>query len=290
MKPFISPENDPYYLSTEQWNLLVTIITSVLGFEIFDYQAEILRTIMHYQRTAVVASRQIGKSVTIALLAIAWALHKPEQTIVIISTGERQVKELLTKRNYSIKKIYKKMEKTSAINASQSSMIEKVGQACNLKLEFGFTNQNAEEVEFKNGSRIVVVPCNPDTASGYTANLLIGDEIAKMPEWREMQKATFPAVSRVHGKIALFSSIKGKNHWYQLLTEQKMTEENPKGWRVLKYDVYFNPPDYLDQIKKDFTEEEFNEEFLCIPVDEYHSLFPFSLIDKCSDGDFQEWL
>jgi hypothetical protein len=36
-------------------------------------------------------------------------------------------------------------------------------------------------------------------------------------------------------------------------------------------------------------EEVYNEEFMCIPVDEAHSLFPYSLIDSCATGTFTEW-
>ena len=288
-KEYINEKNDPFFNSLEPWNILVLICVSILRIGMYDYQAEVLRSVMYYTRVAVVASRQIGKSVAIALLALAWALHKANQMIVIISTGERQVKELLTKRNFSIKKIYKRSQREYENNIKQSSLIRTIANGAQVNLNYGIINENAEEIEFDNGSRIIVVPCNPDTASGFTADLLIGDEIAKMPNWREMQAATFPAISRHGGHIALFSSVKGKNHWWDIITEHKKTPENPKGWFVLKYPITINPPPDLDQLRKDFTEEEFNEEFMCIPVDEVHSLFPFSIIDMCSTGDFNEW-
>lgn len=283
-KEFINAENDPHFASTAFWNALVVIITFILGVNIFDYQAEILRVCMYYKRVAVVASRQIGKSVCIALLALAWALSRPNQMILIISTGERQVKELLTKRNYSIKKIFKRAGK----NVDPKSMIKAVGQVSGMKLEFTLTTENAEEIEFANGSRIVVIPANPDTAAGYTADLLIGDEIAKISNWPEMAAACFPATSRVDGTIALFSSYKGKNHWYEI-TQDKLSPENPKGWLTLLYDIFVNPPPDIEQLRHDFPEEVFNEEYLCIPMDEAHSLFPYSLFDKCATGDFAEW-
>lgn len=287
-KEYINETNDPFFHSLEVWNILVLICTTILRINMFDYQAEILRAIMHHSRVAVVASRQIGKSVAIALLALAWALHKPNQMIVIISTGERQVKELLTKRNYSIKKIYKRSKRESETNIKQTDLIQVIANGAQINLSYGINSENAEEIEFDNGSRIIVVPCNANTASGFTADLLIGDEVAKMPEWNEMFKATFPAVSRQGGHIALFSSVKGKNHWWDIVCDKK-TPENPKGWLVLKYPITVNPPPDLEQLKKDFTEEEFNEEFMCIPVDEAHSLFPFSVIDGCATGDFFEW-
>lgn len=313
--PFVDEFTDPDLYSSEVWNALVVVATSVLGISLFDYQCEILRCVMHYNRVAVVASRQIGKSVAIAILALTWALSIPDQTVLIISTGERQVKELLTKRNYSIKKIFKRAGKEDGmlhaiagdgedLNVDPKSMIKAVAAVNGLnidfksvkpkfdgpavKLNFETKHENAEEVEFHNGSRIVVVPANPDTASGYTANLLIGDEIAKMPNWPEMQAACFPFVSRTGGKIVLFSSYKGKNHWYKI-TQDKLTPENPKGWCVLKYPVTVNPPPDLDQLKHDLPEDVYNEEYMCIPVDEAHSLFPYSLIEAVSTGSFAEW-
>jgi hypothetical protein len=268
---------------------------------------------MYYSRVAVVASRQIGKSVCIAVLALSWALCIPNQTVLIISTGERQVKELLTKRNFSIKKIFRRVGKNENKlyvdseedgNIDPKSMISTLGALSGLEvdwstvkkrydqpgleMDFQIKHENAEEIEFNNGSRIVVVPANPDTASGYTADLLIGDEIAKMPNWPEMQAACFPFVSRTGGKIVLFSSFKGKNHWYDI-TQDRLSEENVKGWKVLKYPITVNPPPDLDQLRHDLPIEIFNEEYMCIPVDESHSLFPYSLLDACSTGTFDEW-
>lgn len=311
-KAFVDETTDPNLYSTEFWNALVVISLSVLGISLFDYQCEILRCVMYYKRVAVVASRQIGKSVCIAVLALAWALSMPDQTVLIISTGERQVKELLTKRNYSIKKIFRRSGRDNLLvpvgedgNVDPKSMIKAVAglngldidfkktkpkfDSPGVKVDFELRHENAEEVEFHNGSRIVVVPANPDTASGYTANLLIGDEIAKMPNWPEMQAACFPFVSRTGGTIALFSSYKGKNHWYEI-TQDKISAENPKGWKVLKYPVTVNPPPDLDQLKHDLPEDVFNEEYLCIPIDESHSLFPYSLIESVSTGCFAEWM
>lgn len=319
--PFATLENTPDLFSEAPYNHLVITTTGILNQQLFDYQVEILRCIAYYQRVAVVASRQIGKSVSIAFLALSWALNQPEQTILIISTGERQVKELLTKRQYSIKKIYKNARKAGSIqphfdapqdadgrqytmekgiyrpigydddpknNICQKSLIKAIGQNIGLNLEFGVVSENAEEIEFPNGSRIVVVPANPDTASGYTANLLIGDEIAKMPNWDEMQAACFPFVARVGGKIALFSSYRGKNHWYYI-TKDKLSPNNPKGWLVLKYPVTVNPPPDLEQLKHDLPPERFEEEYMCIPIESTYSLFPYTLIDACSQGHFEEW-
>jgi hypothetical protein len=312
-KEFVTELTDPHLYSDEPWNALVVVASAVLGAELYDYQCEILRCIQHYPRVAVVASRQIGKSVAIAILALTWALSKPNQTILIISTGERQVKELLTKRHYSIKKIFKRSGRDNILtpryedppNVDPKSMIKAIGNikgldidwktvapkydGPQLELDFRIKHENAEEVEFHNGSRIVVVPANPDTASGYTADLLIGDEIAKMPNWPDMQAACFPFVSRSGGKIALFSSYKGKNHWYRI-TQDKLAPDNPKGWMVLRYPITVNPPPDLEQLRHDLPEDIFNEEYMCIPVDEAHSMFPFSLIDQCSDGSFLEWV
>lgn len=291
---FACPLNDPDFESSEPWNALVAVATKVLGLLLYVYQCEILRAVMLYPRVACVASRQIGKSVAIAILALAWALSTPDQTVVIISTGERQVKELLTKRNFSIKKIFKRAGRNAYIpydtssNIDPRSMIKMMGQGAGFNINFKPTHENAEEIEFPNGSRIVVVPANPDTASGFTANLLIGDEIAKMPNWKEMQAACFPFVTRTQGKIVLFSSYKGKNHWWNI-TSDKMSDTNPKGWFVLKYPVTVNPPLDLEQLKHDLPIDVYMEEYMCIPIEESHSLFPFGMIDACATGTFEQW-
>ncbi len=309
-KEFVSEHRYPHFFSNEPWNALNIIAAGVLGISMFDYQCEILQTVMYYNQVAVVASRQIGKSVCIAILALCWALSKPNQTILIVSTGERQVKELLTKRNYSIKKIFKRQSRESGTimvpsyetingNANPLSLVQTVAGMSDiklipkydqpgLKLEFGIESENAEELELSNGSRIVVIPCNPDTAAGFTIDLLIGDEVAKMPGWNDLQSAIFPMISRSNGKVALFSSYKGKNHWWRI-TEDKISDENPDGFKVLKYPIGVNPPPNLERLKHMLPEDVYAEEFECIPIDEAHSLFPYNLIDSCSKGTFEEW-
>lgn len=312
---FSTIESDPDLFSMESWNSLVLIAMGVLNFKLYNYQIEILRHVAAYDRVAVVASRQLGKSVCIAVLALTWALSHPESTVLIVSTGERQAKELLTKRNYSIKKIFNRQGRENIIhydpnfNANPQEMLTEVAKLKGLnlnwqevkpkydspdvQLNFEFKNSNAEEAELFNGSRIIAVPASPDTISGFTIDLLIGDEIAKMPAWEEMWGALQPMVTRGNngkgGKIALFSSFKGTNHWWEICTKKKKSLDNPLGWEVLKYPITVNPPVNLEQLKADLDPDVFAEEFMCEPVSNAHSLFSYDLIDKCSRGQFLSW-
>ncbi len=295
MSEYITEETYPHFFTSEPYNALVIVAAGLLNVPIYAYQAEILQQVMYHNRVCIVASRQIGKSVSLAILALAWALSQPEQTVLICSTGERQSKELLTKRNYSVKKIFKRAGREATLientyepeDQDVTSALKSI-KLPGLVLEFKTLAENAEEVEFSNGSRIICIPANPDTAAGYTANLLIVDECSKIEKWNEMRAALFPFITRVQGKIVISSSFKGKNHFWKM-TEDKKTEENPKGWTVLRYPVTVNPPPDLDQIRHDFPEDVFMEEYMCWPIDEAHSLFPYNLIDSCSKGTFEEW-
>lgn len=289
-KPFISEATDPYYNSEESWNAYVRIATQVLGMNLFDYQAEIFRTVAYEQFTCVASARQMGKSVAIAGLALTHALSIPNQTVIIISTGERNVKELLTKREFSIKKIFKNMQR----NASPKSLINIIGNYSSddwgqAKVDWSIDHENAEEIEFKNGSRIVVVPASPDTIAGFSADLVLADEIAKMPDWAEMFAAFFPFISRTGGKVVLFSSVKGENHFWDIMNDVK-SEENPYGWAVLKYPITINPPPNLEHIKHLMTHAAYMEEMMLIPQSAAHSHFPYELVDQCAKGSQAAWI
>lgn len=76
------------------------------------------------------------------------------------------------------------------------------------------------EIVFANGSRVIALPANPDTARGYTANVYL-DEFAIHQDSREIYGALFFLISAGY-KIRITSTPKGKANKFAEIWHQKI--------------------------------------------------------------------
>jgi len=147
-------------------------------------------------------SRQCGKSFSTSLEAVVDCWENAGATWVFLSAGERQSKELIRKA---------KMHATSIDMAIESIETDYFA---------GDTIYKMLEINFPNGSRIIGLPANPDTAVGWSANILL-DEFSKHKDSYEIWKAMYPTVTRGY-KVRVISTFKGKqNKFYDLFYATK---------------------------------------------------------------------
>ena len=109
----------------------------------------------------VVKATQIGYSFAAALEAVLDCLAHPTLWIVL-SRGERQSLEFMQK----------------VLQHAQALRV--LGSKLETSSFFESTSVSQHEVKFPNGSRIIGLPANPDTARGYTGNMIL-DEFASVP-------------------------------------------------------------------------------------------------------------
>ena len=143
--------------------------------------------------------RQGGKTFEATLEAVL-DCHERKTLWVCLSRGERQSKELI----------------------SQARIHAKAIGVAVKELESTFRGEDAEykmlEIRFPNGSRILGLPANPDTARGWSGNILL-DEFALHKDSRAIWRALFPTITRGY-KIRIVSTPFGKkNKFYELCTE-----------------------------------------------------------------------
>lgn len=103
----------------------------------------------------VLASRGVGKSTTVAILAYQRAEMWPEQTILLIAPALRQSEELFRKV----------IDVRRGFGATQIS-----------------TRETLQIIELRNGSRVIAAPASSDTIRGYRADLIVLDEAARVPD------------------------------------------------------------------------------------------------------------
>jgi phage FluMu gp28-like protein len=229
-----------------------------------------------------VVTRQGGKSFGTALEAVLDCVEHKTMW-VFLSAGERQSKEL--------------MGKAAIGHAVQE-----------LETEY-WTDKETKykmlEIVYPNGSRIVGLPANPDTARGWSANILL-DEFALHRDSREIWKALFPTVTRGY-KIRVISTFKGKtNKFYELFFGAPTLQSyngsdysfkgDKGGWSKHFVSIYqavemglelkddqgkpCDPEDLRLALNDD---DAWGEEYECVPSDEVSAFLTHELISSVED-------
>lgn len=134
---------------------------------------------------------------------------------VILSRGERQSLEAMTEVIKPFTKAYYEVYNT----------LVKGGAPRYEESEFRAPQEKgpdavykALEVVYPNGSRITGLPANPDTARGFSANVLL-DEFGFHANSRAIWGALFPVISKTGLKLRVISTPNGKgNKFYELMT------------------------------------------------------------------------
>jgi phage FluMu gp28-like protein len=150
------------------------------------------------------ASRQIGKSLAAACEVVQECHLRPNSLWLVLSTGERQAIEFMEK-------------------------VHQWTQALGLDLARGLNPGDrgaplvkSAEVRFANNSRVIALPANPDTARGYSANLVL-DEFAFHQDSVAIWRAMLPSVTnplRGELKVRVLSTPNGLgNAFYSLWTD-----------------------------------------------------------------------
>ncbi|MBF0273465.1 MAG: terminase [Magnetococcales bacterium] len=159
-------------------------------------------------------ARQTGKTFTSCLEIVddcfAAESHGQRTRWVILSRGERQAKEAVEEHIKPFCKAY---------YALYQAVVKQEPEFTEGELSLGDARYTALEVHFPGGSRITALPANPDTARGFSANVLL-DEFAFHAESRKIWAALFPVISAPHLKLRVVSTPNGKgNLFYQLVTQ-----------------------------------------------------------------------
>lgn len=207
-------------------------------------------------------ARQTGKSFSCACEAVLDCLLSPGSMWVVLSAGERQAIEFMGKA-------------------------QQWAKALALAIESADLPQDPDtfkraEIVFGNGSRMVALPANPDTARGYSANVIL-DEFAFHADSEAIWRAIYPTITnplRGRKKLRVVSTPNGRqNKFYDLWTKNESYARH----RVTIEDaVRDGLPIDLDELRAGIdSEEAWQQEYLCEFTDTAGALLPLDLINAC---------
>lgn len=228
----------------------------------------------------IVASRQSGKSQTLATDSTLASVGERKALEVILSRGERQSLEVMEK-----------------IKVLSKALGVAIGEQTSF---FADTSLNQHTITFPNGSRVIGLPANPDTARGYSGNLKL-DEFGVHRDSREIWAAAAPIATRGH-RITVCSTFKGTdNKFYEIgkdlgLVDGVRPERQPvraKGWSGHWVDIHMAAEQAwralglrmdVEALREAIGDEEiWQQEFLNIPMSGADEYIPAELVLACED-------
>ncbi|MEM7047835.1 MAG: terminase family protein [Pseudomonadota bacterium] len=216
-------------------------------------------------------ARQIGKTFSTAAeivrdVMLAEFAGKTSDWI-ILSRGHRQAKHIMRRYVIPMLKAYDHVR--AYMNNRQPEVIE-------------FRRYTGVEAYLPGGSTITALPANPETARGYTANVL-ADEFAFHDASREIWKAIFPITTRQGLKMRIVSTPNGKgNKFYELMTA------HDSEWSRHRVDIHTAVAQGYDldieKTRKALADEEaWRQEYMLEWLDEALAWFSFDLIMAVED-------
>ncbi|MHB1026091.1 MAG: terminase large subunit domain-containing protein [Desulfobacteria bacterium] len=240
--------------------------------QLYDYQRRWVEDDSRFK--IALKGRQTGFSFAVALEVVLDSVAR-RTTWVLLSSGERQSKEL--------------MEKVALHSRA-------IGHAVEV-LEDTFRIEDRDikilEVRYPNGSKILGLPANADTARGFSGNVVL-DEFAFHRDSRAIWQALYPTITRGF-KLRVISTPKGKsNKFYALWTDTS------GAWSKHKVDIYEaveqGLPVNVDELRAGCeSEDDWRQEFCCEFLDEADALLTYEMITACESdlatlGPPGEWM
>ena len=219
-------------------------------------------------------SRQTGKSFATACEAVLDSSAQPKGTAchwVVLSAGERQALEWMEKAK----------KWTEAVKATIDSY-EEIRNSANALM-------SRAEIRLSNGARITAIPANPDTARGYSANLVL-DEFAIHEKPFDIWAAIYPSVTNpLNGKkcVRIVSTPKGRGNKFADLWEHNDTYSKHKV--TIEDAVRMGLPINLEELKAGVDDPDiWAQEYMCEFIDNTSVLLPYEMIGKCESETIKD--
>ena len=219
-------------------------------------------------------SRQTGKSFSTSCEAAEDSAAQPKNSSnlwVCLSAGERQALEWMEKAKKWAEALKVTVDSYEEIRDSANALMSR------------------SEIRFANGARIIAIPANPDTARGYSGNLVL-DEFAIHEKPAEIWAAIYPSITNpLTGvkKLRIVSTPKGRGNKFADLWEHN--EKYSKHKVTIEDAVREGLKVDIEQMRAAVDDDDiWAQEYMCEFIDNTSVLLPYELIGKCESDHISD--
>jgi hypothetical protein len=227
----------------------------LLKFDPHPYQERILKACVEKKRVAAICARQSGKSTTVSIFCLFWAVAVPNQQIVIVSPTQKQSGHLF-------------------------DMIR--GHIFNSRYLTSETVENYKtKITFKNGSQIhsLTVGSSGKSIRGHTANILVMEESAFIKDSivNEVIMPMLASTDKKGGTVIQIGTPIGRNHFWEVTRRDSGYEVIHVTYREC-VDVGQYDQDFVDDQKRRLNPDQFAREYLATFTESEGAALPYDFI------------
>ena len=226
-----------------------------LGIQPDPWQRAVLRSAS--KRVILNCSRQSGKSLVAAIVALHRALFFPGSLVLVVSPSIRQSGELFRKI---------------------------VDHVTRLAVAPDLSEENRLSMRLANGSRVLSLPSSPETIRGFSAaSLVIEDEAAFVDD--ATYAAVRPMLAVSNGRLILMSTPFGRRgHFF---TEWSRGGETWKRFSVTAAECPRISPAFLEEERNSLGEWRYRQEYEAKFVETDDQLFAFDAVHAAISEEVQ---
>lgn len=203
IEELVKCSKDPLYFA-EKHMKIVSKDDGLITIPLYEYQKEIITSVLNEKYTVAECSRQAGKTTSITVFVLWYILFNEHKTVAILANKAETAREILSR----IQLAYEHLPKW---------------------LQQGVIEWNKGSFELENGSKVLAAATSSNNIRGFAVNLLIIDEAAFVENWNEFFTSVFPTISAGKtSKIVLISTVNGLNHFYKITSLARQGKNNYK--------------------------------------------------------------
>jgi hypothetical protein len=233
------------------------------------WQTEVLRT----RRTQILllCSRQVGKTLVAAALALRMALLEAPALILVLTPSERQSSEFIRR----IKDLHEAVRQPMHVGGRVLSFYEKqVAEAGKDDIYIRLpakTRESSLQLHLENGSRIIGLPASEGKIRVYSSvALLLIDEASRVDD--SLYRAMRPMLAVSRGRLLALSTPFGKRGWFHDAWQgtgdwERVTVTAQQCSRI--------PAEFLAKERQALGERWFRQEYLCSFEDTIDAVFAY---------------
>lgn len=204
MQEYIRCKLDPIYFA-EKYIKIVTLDDGFVNIKLYDFQKEVINSYMNNRRTAVLTSRQVGKTTIATCIILHYILFNDSVRVGILSNKQDSSIEVMER-------------------------IQLAYEALPLWLQQGVVTFNKKRMALENKSGVFAAATSASSIRGKSCNFIYIDEVAFVENWDEFFASTYPTISSGKDSKALFTTTpKGLNHFHKIWEEANLPR-NDEGW------------------------------------------------------------
>lgn len=240
IKEFIKCKADPLYF-IKTYVKIVNIDEGLVNFELYNFQEEIVESVVNNRFTICKMPRQSGKTTTVAAAILWHVLFNENYNVAILAHKQSQSKEILSR----IQLAYEHLPRW---------------------LQMGVSEWNKGNIELENGSKILASATSSSAVRGGSFNLIYLDEFAFVPSnlQESFFASVFPTISSGNtSKVLITSTPNGMNLFYKLWVDAEEKRNQYNTIDVHWSDVPGRDEKWRIDMISNTSEDQFRVEFEC---------------------------